>query len=89
MKLVDDGQTIGPVSTHIKDITISWLKNKDLILTDEGEVYNRSADNSASRKPLVGNNAERNSPRSGGKVSHSTSKVNRDEKNLRPIHLVR
>lgn len=59
---------------------ILFIKNKDLILTDEGEVYNRSADDSASRKPLIEDNAERNSPRSDNKVSQGASRVNRDEK---------
>ena len=62
MKLVDDGKSIGPITTHIKDLTLEWLKNKDLVLTNEGEVYNRSANNSASRTPPAGDNAERNSP---------------------------
>lgn len=61
MKLVDDGKSIGPVSAHIKDITKAWMKNKDLVLTNEGEVFNRSANNSASRKPFARDNAERNS----------------------------
>ena len=61
MKLVND-TLIGPLSAHVRDMTDAWLKNKDLLLTSEGEVYDRSTNNSASRKPFAGDNAEGNSP---------------------------
>ncbi len=61
MKLVND-TLIGPLSAHVRDMTGAWLKNKDLLLTNEGEVYDRSTNNSASRKPFAGDNAEGNSP---------------------------
>ena len=41
MKLVND-TLIGPLSAHVRDMTDAWLKNKDLLLTSEGEVYDRS-----------------------------------------------
>ncbi len=34
MKLIDDGKTIGDILTHVKDMTITRLKNKDLIPTE-------------------------------------------------------
>lgn len=96
MKLIDDGKTIGPVSAHVKDMTDSWLKNKDLLLTDEGKVYDRSADNSASRRPTSGDNAERNSPetasilpRPGGEVKGGAEKPQKplDGQAIRPADL--
>lgn len=61
MMLADDNITMGPLSSHVSDLTLSWLKKKDLILTEGGEVYNGSANNSASRTPTSWDNAERNS----------------------------
>lgn len=58
MRLIDDGNTIGPVSTHMKDLTETWLKNKDLVTTSGNEVYSRGKDNSASQTPLPAANAE-------------------------------
>lgn len=63
MKLIIDENKIGPVSTHIKDITLAWLNKKDLILTKEGQVYNRSKDNSTNFTPPNGNNVESNFPK--------------------------
>lgn len=71
MKFFKNSGVIGPISTHMKDLTISWLKNKDLILTNEGEVYNRSTNNSANRTPLAWDNAERNSQVSENIISQS------------------
>ena len=47
------------------------VENKDLLLTDEGEVYNGSANNSASRSPSKGDNAEGNSPKDKNSLSQT------------------
>ena len=70
MKLVGDS-LMGPISSHMSDMTRAWLENKDLLLTDKGEVYDGSANNSASRSPSRGDNAEGNSPKDGTSIPHS------------------
>ena len=75
MKLINDNISIGPLSSHVGDLTFSWLKNKDLLLTNEGKVYNGAANSSASRSPLNGDNAEGNSPKSESIVPNSAAPV--------------
>ena len=75
MKLVNDNVSIGPLSSHVGDLTFSWLKNKDLLLTDEGKVYDGAANDSASRSPLKGDNAEGNSPESGDMIPRPGGEV--------------
>ena len=71
MKVVQDGATIGPISAHVKDLSMTWLMNKKrLVINEDGELLNRSADNSASRRPLSKDSAENNSHESGGIVPH-------------------
>jgi hypothetical protein len=61
MQLFKDGITIGPHPFHVTDLTKKWLEKKDLLLTDEGEVCDWSANDSASRTPLDRADAENHS----------------------------
>ncbi len=52
------------------------LNRNDLLLTDEGEVYDGAANGSASRGPLAGDNAEGNSPESAATIHPTAPGVN-------------
>ena len=61
----------GAALSEKENVARTWLKNKDLLLTEEGEVYNGSTNNSASRSPSKGDNAEGNSPKDADSVSQT------------------
>ena len=57
-----DGGSIGPITSHVKGFTFNWMRNKKLVLTNEGELYDSARNNSASPNRQSGDNAESNSP---------------------------
>ena len=74
MKIVPDSNVIGPLSAHVKDLSLAWLQNKKrLVINEDGELLNRYANNSAERKPSTGDIAERNSPMDDDIISYSGS----------------
>lgn len=73
----EDGATIGPGSAHVKDMTATWLGNKKLVITNDGELYNRGKDNSVSKTPLLEDNTESNSSNIATTISNSDSNVKR------------
>ena len=58
------------------------LKDKDLILTNEGEVYNRAMNNSVSQGPFQEDNTESISSRNSNNVPHPAPTVNGEKRFL-------
>ena len=72
------GVTIGPHSAHPKAITVSWLANKKLVITKDGEFYNADKGDSAFQVPLLKDNAESNSSNIATTVPNSGADVKRN-----------